>query len=171
MSELIVNGAVVADTFVRIAAVEDLAQLPVDQDVLAPLSVWQAMPERLIDRAGRRGLLLAPDADPTQAQPFFSRLDVIAVEFPSMVDGRGFSLAYLLRTRLGWRGELRAVGPLLRDQLQMLARVGFDAMNLREGQDLHAALSSLRDFSEPYQGSADEARPLFARASLESSHV
>jgi uncharacterized protein (DUF934 family) len=171
MSELIVKGAVVSDTYVRIAGVEALAHLAAGQDVLAPLSIWLASPELLMDRGGRRGLLLAPDADPAQAQPFFSRLDLVAVDFPSMVDGRGFSLAYLLRTRLGWRGELRAIGALVRDQLQPLARVGFDAVSLRSGQDLHAALASLRDFSAPYQGSADEPRPLFARHDLEHSHV
>ena len=51
--------------------------------------------------------------------------------FPSFRDGRGYSQAYLLRTRLGWRGELRAVGDVLRDQLYFLHHCGFDAFLLR----------------------------------------
>jgi uncharacterized protein (DUF934 family) len=93
----------------------------------------------------------------------FAQIDMIAVDFPKFADGRGFSIAYLLRQRLGFTGELRAHGPLLRDQLYYLKRVGFNAFTLREGQDLHAALASLNDFSVPYQGSVDEPRPLFAR--------
>jgi uncharacterized protein (DUF934 family) len=89
---------------------------------------------------------------------------MIAVDFPKFADGRGFSLAYLLRQRFGFRGELRAHGPLLRDQLYYLKRVGFNAFTLREGQDVRAALASLNDFSVRYQGSVDEPRPLFARA-------
>ncbi len=171
MPEIILRGAVVTDTFITVDSIEALASVNAQQNVLAPLSVWQAAPELLIERRSRRGLLLAADADPSAAKTFFKHLDLLAVSFPSMTDGRGFSLAYLLRTRLGWRGELRAVGPLVRDQLQALARVGFDAMSLRAGQDLHAALASLRDFSTPYQASADDPRPLFARTDLEHTHV
>jgi uncharacterized protein (DUF934 family) len=171
MSDIIVRGAVVPDTFITVDSLEALASVSARQDVLASLAVWQAAPEALIERSARRGLLLAADADPAAAKAFFKHLDLLAVSFPSMTDGRGFSLGYLLRTRLGWRGELRAIGPLVRDQLQPLARVGFDAMSLRAGQDLHAALASLRDFSAPYQASADEPRPLFARTELEHTHV
>jgi uncharacterized protein (DUF934 family) len=171
MPDLILRGAVAADTYTLIAQIGDLAALPQTRDVLAPLALWQAHADVLLQHSGKRGLVLAPDDEPAQAQPLFSHLDLVGVQFPSMVDGRGFSIAYLLRTRLGWAGELRAIGPLVRDQLQPLSRVGFDSMALREGQDLHAALASLKDFSAPYQGSADEARPLFARAPLESSHV
>jgi uncharacterized protein (DUF934 family) len=69
----------------------------------------------------------------------------------------------VLLRRAGYRGELRAFGDLGRDQLFYLARVGFDAFSLRPGADPHAALASLRDFSEAYQGSVNQPAPLFRR--------
>jgi len=79
------------------------------------------------------------------------------------VDGRGYSIARLLRERYGWRGELRAIGDVLRDQLFYLTRCGFDAFELRAGQDAQAALTALADFSEAYQSSVERPQPLFRR--------
>lgn len=94
--------------------------------------------------------------------PFLPRLDLIAIEFPKVVDGRGYSLAYLLRQRHGFTGELRAVGDFTRDQLFYLQRTGFNAMNLREGEDAQAAIAAFSTFSVRYQGSSDVPTPLFA---------
>ena len=79
------------------------------------------------------------------------------------MDGRGYSIARLLRERYGWRGELRAIGDVLRDQLFYLTRCGFDAFELRAGQDAQAALTALADFSEAYQSSVERPQPLFRR--------
>ena len=87
----------------------------------------------------------------------------VEVNFPSFTDGRGYSIARLLRERFGYRGELRAVGDVQRDQLFNLARCGFDAFLLREGEDAPAALGALRDFSEAYQASIERPLPLFRR--------
>jgi uncharacterized protein (DUF934 family) len=85
------------------------------------------------------------------------------VHFPTFTDGRGYSTARLLRERYGYRGELRAVGDVLRDQLFYLSRVGFDAFALRQDQDAEGALASLADFSESYQASVERPQPLFRR--------
>jgi uncharacterized protein (DUF934 family) len=163
-AEMIVRGKVVRDTFVKL---ESLESLPERGDLLVTLSQFQSAQQALLSYrkagAGQLGVLLAPTDDPQVLQAHFGQLDLIAVDFPKFADGRGFSIAWLLRRRLGWQGQLRAVGPLLRDQLFYLARVGFDAYCLRAGQDLHAALASLNDFSVRYQGSVDQAAPLFAR--------
>ena len=85
------------------------------------------------------------------------------VNFPQFTDGRGYSIARLLRERYGWRGELRAIGDVLRDQLFYLSRCGFDAFALRDDQDPHAALTAFDDFSEAYQASVERPQPLFRR--------
>ena len=75
----------------------------------------------------------------------------VEVNFPKFGDGRGYSLARLLRTRYGYRGELRAVGHITRDLLSFMESCGFDAYELREGENPHEALKSFEDFSHSYQ--------------------
>jgi uncharacterized protein (DUF934 family) len=87
----------------------------------------------------------------------------VEVNFPKIGDGRGYSIAKLLRTRYGYRGELRAVGHITRDLLFFLESCGFDAYELREGEDPHAALASFEDFSDAYQASVARPVPLFRR--------
>jgi uncharacterized protein (DUF934 family) len=90
-------------------------------------------------------------------------LNVIAVNFPKYGDGRGYSIARLLRERYGYKGELRAVGVVARDHLQQMAQCGFDSFLLREGEDAQEALAAFDDFSEAYQASAAQPVPLFRR--------
>ena len=87
----------------------------------------------------------------------------VEVNFPKFGDGRGYSIASLLRTRYGYRGELRAVGHITRDSLFFLESCGFDAYELREGEDPHEALASFEDFSDSYQSSVARPVPLFRR--------
>jgi uncharacterized protein (DUF934 family) len=88
---------------------------------------------------------------------------VVAVRFPKAGDGRGYSIAHLLRERYGWKGELRAFGDIWRDQLFHLASCGFNAFQLREGEDPREALGGFRDFSETYQSTIEQPLPLFRR--------
>jgi uncharacterized protein (DUF934 family) len=111
------------------------------------------------------GLLVGGDCDVKLIEPLLPRLNLIAVEFPKVVDGRGYSLAYLLRNRLKYKGELRAVGDFTRDQLFYLQRTGFNAMTLRAGEDAEDALAAFGTFTVRYQGSTDELAPLFAKVS------
>lgn len=90
-------------------------------------------------------------------------LGIIAVNFPKYGDGRGYSIARLLRERYGYKGELRAVGVVARDHLQLMAQCGFDSFLLREGEDAQAALAAFDDFSESYQANAAQPLPLFRR--------
>jgi uncharacterized protein (DUF934 family) len=75
----------------------------------------------------------------------------VEVNFPKFGDGRGYSIARLLRERNGYRGELRAVGHITRDLLFFLESCGFDAFELRDGEDPQEALASFEDFSHSYQ--------------------
>ncbi len=88
---------------------------------------------------------------------------LINVDFPKFADGRGYSAARLLRERYGFSGQLRAVGDVLFDQLFFMMRCGFNAMAMREDQDLELAVKGFETFSAPYQGDVNDARPLFRR--------
>lgn len=98
-----------------------------------------------------RVLRLEPGDDPAAVAASLGAVARVEVNFPKFVDGRGFSIARLLRTRYGYKGELRAVGQITRDHLQSMARVGFDAFELREGEDAQEALGALDTFSVAYQ--------------------
>lgn len=108
-------------------------------------------------------LRLEPADDPAAFAHRLGTASRVEVNFPSFTDGRGYSIARVLRERYGYRGELRAVGDVQRDQLYYLARVGFDAFLLRDGVDAEEALSAFHDFTEAYQSSVEQPQPLFRR--------
>ncbi len=128
---------------------------PKDGRVFAPLAEWLT--------ARSDAVLLGPSDDPYALGNVFQALTAIAVEFPKPTDGRGFSIARLLRERLGWHGELRAVGAVAHDQLAFMHRCGFDALELRDGEDPEACLRAFGEVGVLYQGAWDERRPLFRR--------
>jgi uncharacterized protein (DUF934 family) len=130
--------------------------------VIVPLQVWQAQREQLQGRA-EIGVWLNSDERAEALQDDLHCFAVIAVNFPKFADGRGYSIAHHLRVRLGYRGELRAIGDVLRDQMFYMRRVGFDAFQPRADKDIHEALKGLSDFSLSYQASTDQALPLFRR--------
>ncbi len=131
--------------------------------VIAPLKVWQAQRDKLQQRADL-GVWLASAERAEELQNDLAMFSVIAVDFPRFADGRGYSIAHHVRARLGYRGELRAIGDVLRDQLFYMQRVGFDTFAPRADKDIHEALKGLSDFSLTYQASVDEKLPLFRRA-------
>lgn len=130
--------------------------------VIVPLKVWQAQRATLQSRT-ELGVWLASDERAEELQSELDKLAVIAVDFPKFADGRGYSIAYHLRVRYGYQGELRAIGDVLRDQIFYMQRVGFNSFAPRADKDIHAALKGLSDFTHTYQASADEAQPLFRR--------
>ncbi|MEW7851407.1 DUF934 domain-containing protein [Massilia aurea] len=136
--------------------------------IIVPLTVWLAQREALSQRAAL-GVWLAPDERAEALKADLDRFAVIAVDFPKFTDGRGYSTAFNLRRRLGWTGELRAIGDVLRDQLFQMYRCGFDAYATRQDRSIHDALKGLSVFSETYQASVDNPVPLFRRAARETS--
>lgn len=106
---------------------------------------------------------LEPGEDPSRFAGRLPHAARVEINFPKFGDGRGYSLARLLRERHGYRGELRAVGEVTRDLLAYLEACGFDAFLLRDGEDPAKALASFDDFSEAYQSSATRPLPLFRR--------
>lgn len=134
--------------------------------VIVPLKVWLAQRERLLPRQqhGEIGVWFSSDERPEDLKKDVDGFPVIAVDFPVFSDGRGYSIAYNLRARLGYSGELRAIGDVLRDQLFYMRRVGFDAFAARPDRDIHEAMKGFEVFSEVYQSSVNQKLPLFKRA-------
>jgi uncharacterized protein (DUF934 family) len=132
--------------------------------VLIPLALWLEQPQERRDAVrGSFGVVLQGSDDPAALAADFERIPVVAIQFARFNDGRGYSIARLLRQRYGYRGELRAIGDVLRDQLFYMKRVGFDAFELRADQDVETALHAFGDFSETYQAAVDQPIPLFRR--------
>jgi uncharacterized protein (DUF934 family) len=158
MPTLIKDGRVAADTW---HFAEDAMPGTAAPTVL-PLAQWRERRDALGGAAARWGVLLEPGDDPATIATDLPALGLVAVRFPAFTDGRGYSTARLVRQRYGFCGELRAVGDVLRDQIFLLARCGFDAFALRDDQDAAAAIAALSDFSEAYQAAVDRG-PLFER--------
>lgn len=138
------------------------ATIPDTGSVIVDLPRWTQEHELLTRRAGKTGLVLRSHESPADI-PHLDALPLIAIEFPKFTDGRGYSSARLLRERHGFRGELRAVGNVLRDQLFYMHRCGIDSFALQPGKDIEGALQAFDEFDVTYQAAADERRPLFRR--------
>ena len=108
-------------------------------------------------------LVFEPTDDPAIVAGAVGLAGVIAVNFPKFSDGRGYSIGRLLRERFGYKGELRAVGEVARDHLHAMEQCGFNAFQLREGEDPKEALAAFGDFSDSYQATAARPEPLFRR--------
>ena len=181
MATLIKNANIAADNWQRLEPGADgsLPAIPAAGDILVPLALWQIAERELLLRTdGRMGIWLDSDEDPAQIADNLGCFDVVAVNFPQFTDGRGYSIARLLRERYGWKGELRAIGDVQRDQLFYLSRCGFDAFLLNDGQDApqgdslrsaQAALSAFGDFTEAYQTSVERPLPLFRRRETQTA--
>jgi uncharacterized protein (DUF934 family) len=170
MPSIIANGTVTADNWSRVDAAQlnrAPGELPAG-DLLVPLALWEEKRTLLLARqhAGRLGLLLEGDDDPTAIAADLRNFALVAVDFPKAGDGRGYSTGRLLRERLGYRGELRATGDIGRDHLFALAQCGFDSFALAGNpadSELAAALHSLNDFSDAYQSTVAQPLPLYRR--------
>ncbi len=130
-------------------------------DCILPFSRWLAEREQLKSHPGRIAVWIDGSVDLECLVPHLEELELIAIHFPSFRDGRGYSLARLLRERHGYRGELRAVGDVLRDQLYPMQRCGINSFALREDQDPEHALKGLKGFSVKYQAAVDGEGPLY----------
>lgn len=123
--------------------------------LIVPLTALRAEPGRWASWPGPLGMRLTPTEPVEDLGAELARIRLVAVEFAHSGDGRGYSQGRLLRTRLNFRGELRAAGPGVRqDQIFLLARCGFDAFELAPGTDLEAARRALTRYSVAYQPGA-----------------
>lgn len=145
---LIKNGRFAEDPFAKAA---DGAALP-DGPVAVSLARFRAEREALLARNSALGVVLKSDQSPMELGGDVKRLALVALEFPGFRDGRAFSWARMLRTRLGFAGEIRATGHFLYDQIAFLARVGVDAFEVPEGfteAEFARAMGEIRDVYQP----------------------
>ena len=161
MAALIRHGRIEKDSWKLLESAD--SALPRDERLIVPLETWRARHAEFLRRRAPLGLLLESWHAPDPIRSDLACFDIVAVRFAQFTDGRGYSLARLLRERHGWRGELRAVGDVQRDQLRYLSRCGFDSFSLRAGEDPSSALAAFGEFSEAYQAAADEPLPLYRR--------
>jgi uncharacterized protein (DUF934 family) len=141
----------------------ELPEIPAKGDVIVPLALWLARREDLLTSPRKPGVWLDAGEGPELIASDIDRFALIAVKFPKFGDGRGYSIARLLRERYDYRGELRAIGDVLHDHLYFMEQCGFDAFALRDDQDASAALSAFATFSDGYQTSVLRPIPLFRR--------
>ena len=160
------GGRVVEDRFVTLVDEEGLAGVADDQPIIVSRALFEVQRDALLARTAPLGLLLLGTDDPAEVADDLSLFAVVAIDFPKFTDGRGYSIARLLRERHGYRGSLRAVGDVLRDQMFYLLRCGFDAFALKHPELAEDALSAYRDFSDGYQASVDRPMPWFKRRAL-----
>ncbi len=111
--------------------------------------------ETLLARNAPIGVRLTSAESPEELGDDVHRLSVVAIEFPKFRDGRGFSWARMLRTRLGFKGQVRAVGDFLFDQIAYLHRTGFDAFEVKDNFTLEDFRRALAEMTNVYQPSAD----------------
>ncbi|CAM4114020.1 DUF934 domain-containing protein [Bordetella tumulicola] len=131
--------------------------LPADEPGwIVPLTLWRVAQDALRQRQHPVAVLLASDAKLQDLVGTDGRVDAtglafIAIDFPIYTDGRGYSLAQLLRTRHHWQGELRALGDVMIDTIHYQARVGFDSFLVKPGHDPEKALAAFKTFTVHYQ--------------------
>ena len=145
MADLVINKEIVTDTWTRVA---DDAPLPAG-DVIVSRARWLEERESLLAREGKVGALFASTENPVD--DLIEGLALIALDFPVFKDGRAYSYARQLRQRVDFKGQIRAVGVVLHDQLRYMWRCGYDAFELSEGLDAQKALEAFDDFTVDYQ--------------------
>ncbi len=144
------------------AFIEDDAELSEGGRFTVTLDRWIAEADRLSLRNEAIGVRLSPADDPHLLAPYLDKLTLIEVSFPKYTDGRGYSQAQLLRRRLGYTGELRAVGHVLTDQILYMNRSGFDAYQTTRA-NLPSVVKALQEYAAFYQPAADGNPSVFAR--------
>ena len=161
------GGRVADDVWTAVDTEDSLREAPVDAPLLVVLPLWQAQRDALVARGVLLGVRLEPVDDPAVLADDLRLFTLVAITFPKFTDGRGYSIARLLRERYAYRGEIRAVGEVLRDQIFYMLRSGFDSFALKDGASIDDALSAYADFSEAYQTSVERTLPLFRRRVVE----
>lgn len=168
MAKIIKNDLIIDDHWQVLKLAEEqtleLVALP-DSPTLLPLTVWLARKDEILSRKKPIAIWLDSNEAPESIANDLKHFTIIGVNFPKFADGRGYSIARLLRERFAYAGEIRALGDVLQDQLFFMKRCGFDAYALREDKDIEAALAGFKVFSETYQAAVDQPQPLFRRRS------
>lgn len=150
---LVKNNLVVEDNWQFIADEEGLPE----GNLIVSLTRWKNERETLLARSAGLGILLKSDENPEQILGDLQFFQVIALDFPAYTDGRAYSYARLLRERHKFDGEIRAVGDVLRDQVFLMHRCGFDAFDIEadDAKALQIWLNAQSEMTTFYQPTGD----------------
>ncbi|MGJ3260955.1 MAG: DUF934 domain-containing protein [Rhodospirillales bacterium] len=157
---LLKDGHIVEDPWIRI---EDDADIADETAVVVSLERWQNEADVLRKRNAPVAIALGNDQSPAEIEADLEAVDAVFLTFPAFTDGRAFSQARLLRQRLGYKGEIRATGNVLRDQYAFMQRCGFDAFEVADDADLAGWGRSAQAMTEHYQTAADGVRAVWAK--------
>ena len=153
---LVKAGRIVEDRFVRVV---DDAPVPDGAAAILPAARFLADAHELVLRQAPIGVVWPNDRKVAELAPYLDWIALVALVFPTFRDGRAYSQARLLRERHEFRGELRATGQVLRDQLLFLHRAGFDAFEVTKDADAAAFAEAVDRYSVFYQPTGD-GRPI-----------
>jgi uncharacterized protein (DUF934 family) len=157
---LLKSGKVVDDVW---AFVEDGHELSPGGCITVSLGRFLSEHDQLLHRNRSIGVRLGVSDDPGLLAPYLDQIHLVEVQFPKYTDGRAFSQAQLLRRRYGYKGEVRAIGQVLRDQLRLMIRAGIDAMIIDEADAEAVYDFSAKEFSEFYQAASDTSDTIFLK--------
>jgi uncharacterized protein (DUF934 family) len=149
---LIKGGQFVDDAYANVA---DDAALPESGAFIVTLVRFRKERDSILARNAAIGVRLKSAESPELLGEDLQRFSVVALEFPLFKDGRAFSWARMMRTRLGFKGEIRGVGHFLYDQIAFMNRTGFDAFEVPDGFFLEQFKRALGEMSAVYQPSVD----------------
>ncbi len=142
--------------------IEEPSEIIPEGKVILPAPYWLENLEKLKNR-DNTAIWFDSDAELNDYLGLISTLPLIAINFTAFANGRGYSLARLIKERTKFKGQLRAVGDVLLDQLYYMKRCGFDSFLLKDGLSAEKALNYFSTFSDPYQLAYDLPSPLFRR--------
>jgi uncharacterized protein (DUF934 family) len=157
---LIKDGQIAQDTW---RALSDEDSVIGNGPIIISFERWRDSRDALKRHNGPLGIRMKSDQPPALIADDIDRFDLIALEFPTLQDGRAFSYARLLRERYGFKGDLRAVGDVYKDQLFFMQRCGFSSFELPAGRDPQDAMGALKTFSFVYAPAADGTAPASRR--------
>ncbi|TQV81938.1 DUF934 domain-containing protein [Denitrobaculum tricleocarpae] len=155
---LIKEGVLAEDSWQSLADEDELREGP----IVVTLERWQSERDSLLARNTPLGVRLRSDQSPALVAEDLERFGLVALEFPKFNDGRAYSYARLLRDRYGFKGEVRAVGGVFRDQFLLMQRCGFDAFEVADKAAVEAWEKAISEISVTYQPGADARRPALA---------
>jgi uncharacterized protein (DUF934 family) len=149
------RGDVVSIIEDRFARIDDDAALPTSGDVMVSLGRFSDEKDALLARTGEIAVWLRSDESPTDLEADLDRIATLALDFPVFSDGRAFSSARILRERLGYKGELRAIGDVLCEQLPFMVRSGFDTFDMQSDTALEEFEAVIGEVKVVYQPTGD----------------
>ncbi|MFW5425812.1 MAG: DUF934 domain-containing protein [Methylophagaceae bacterium] len=158
--QIIKDREIVEDNWLHL---DDEAADLVVGNITVTLARWQAEHESLVKHDGSLGLRLSGDDPLEEIIPDLDEFELIVLNFPAFTDGRCYSFARLLRDRYDYKGEIRAQGDILHDQLFYMSQCGINSFEMANSHSLVDAMAAFDDFSDSYQTTVLKPDPLYRR--------